>query len=59
METPDNIDRLIEESRSLERQGAIPGAIQRAQQARRAAQNEANTKGEAAVPVLPGSACSG
>jgi DNA-binding SARP family transcriptional activator len=49
METPDNIDRLIEESRSLERQGAIPGAIQRAQQARRAAQNEANTEGEAAA----------
>jgi DNA-binding SARP family transcriptional activator/tetratricopeptide (TPR) repeat protein len=38
---------LIEESRSLERQGEIAAAIQQAQRARRLAQNRADLEGEA------------
>jgi DNA-binding SARP family transcriptional activator len=49
METPEDIDRLIEESRTRERQGDIPGAIRQAQQARRAAQCHADAEGEAAA----------
>ena len=49
MEALENIDRLIQESRTLERQGDIPGAIQRAQQARRAAQSQADAEGEASA----------
>lgn len=49
METSEEIYRLIEQSRSFERQGNIAAAFRQARQARHLAQVQADTEGEAAA----------
>lgn len=49
MDTSEKVYRLIEESRTLEKQGNIAAAIQRAQRARQLAQKQNDNEGEASA----------